>query len=156
MSLINFVPFLMDDMKLMKPLTSLNYNESPESLASVSSDFEEDENTLRFYIDVPGCKATDLDVTIDHGHLYVSGSRRTHSMGGKTTKRARFSRSFSLDEEVVDVSKMEATLEDGVLTIIVSKKPKSKPVKIPVKVTHNKVEKVEGKGDKETDTEKKA
>ena len=53
-------------------------------------------------------------------------------MDGKTTKRARFSRTFSLEEDSVVVSKMKANLSDGVLVVTVPKKPRSQPIKIAI------------------------
>lgn len=126
MSLINFVPFAFDDFGAYKPMRLFDRDQ----FASLSSGYEEDEKEIRFSIDVPGVKAADLEVTVKDGQLHVSGSRSTKLKDGNTTKRARFSRSFSLEEDSVDVSKMKANLSDGVLVVTVPKKPRSEPIKI--------------------------
>ena len=131
MSLVNFVPFILDDYKSYRPIGSFNRGLVNE-LTALSSDWEEDDKELRFSVDVPGVKAADLNVTFKDGQLQISGSRRSKSEDGKTVKRARFSKSFSLNEDEVDVSKMKANLEDGVLLITVPKKPEREPLKITV------------------------
>ena len=139
MSLINFVPFALDDFDSFKALKSLSREGS--LYPSLSSGYEEDEKEIRYSIDVPGVKAADLEVTVQNSQLNVSGSRRTKSSDGKTTKRARFARTFSLEEDTVDISKMKANLADGVLVVTVPKKPHPEPVKITI-TTNNPEEEI--------------
>lgn len=128
MSLINFVPFMLDDFGSYKPLKLFDR----DNLPSLSSDYEEDDKEIRFSVDVPGVKASDLDVTVKDGQLHVSGVRKTKSVDGKTVKRARYAKTFTLDEDATDVTQMKANLSDGVLVVSVPKKAKKSPVKIAI------------------------
>ncbi len=90
-------------------------------------------------IDLPGVKKEDVDVSVDKNVLTISGKResseevkeddyyRVESAYGK------FSRSFTLPENV-DVEKIQASSEDGVLEIAIPKqeviKDSTKKIKI--------------------------
>ncbi|WP_297432008.1 Hsp20/alpha crystallin family protein [Sulfurimonas sp.] len=90
-------------------------------------------------IDLPGVKKEDVDVSVDKNVLTISGKResseevkeddyyRVESAYGK------FSRSFTLPENV-DVEKIQASSEDGVLEITIPKqeviKDSTKKIKI--------------------------
>lgn len=136
MSLINFVPFMLDDFGSYKPLKLDSF------APSLSSDVEENDKEIRLEMDVPGVKAADLDVTFRDGQVHVSGFRRTKTVDGKSVKRARYARSFTVDEDSLDVSKIKANLSDGVLVVTIPKKPNKTPVKITV-TTEPLVEKIE-------------
>ena len=127
MSIINFVPFMLDDLGSKSTEHFKSTHVSP-----LSNEYEEDESEVRFSIDLPGVKASDLEVTVHEGQLCISGSRKSKSRDGTVTKRARFSRSFPLDETSIELSQMKANLADGVLEITVPKRPKPKPIKIAV------------------------
>lgn len=73
-------------------------------------------------IELPGVKASDVDVTVENRSLKVSGKSRH----GK-----EFSYSYSLRSSV-DESNISAKLEDGLLTITLPKKQDSSSRKIPV------------------------
>ena len=77
-------------------------------------------------VDLPGVKKEDVDVSVDKNVLTISGKRevsneikeddyyRVESTYGK------FSRSFTLPENV-DIEKIKASNEDGVLEIVIPK-----------------------------------
>jgi len=77
-------------------------------------------------VDLPGVKKEDVDVSVDKNVLTISGKRevsnevkeddfyRVESAYGK------FSRSFTLPENV-DIEKIKASNEDGVLEIVIPK-----------------------------------
>jgi HSP20 family molecular chaperone IbpA len=129
MTLAYVSPFMPESFTTFKPLQLLD--REPTSQIS-SSAYDEDDKEIRYSIDVPGVKAMDMEVTVKEGYLHVSGSRKTSSTDGKTIKKARFARSFLLDQDFVDVSKMKANLSDGVLDVTVPKKPKPNPIKIAI------------------------
>lgn len=153
MSLINFVPYMLDDFGSYKPVKFFDREDH-----ALSSEYEEDDNEVRFSIDMPGVKASDLDVTLKDGHLHVSGVRRTKVAEGKTVKRARYARTFTLDQDATDVSKMKANLADGVLVVTVPKKPKKTPMKITVTTEPHSEKRVDVAkiADKETTAAKQA
>jgi hypothetical protein len=96
----------------------------------------ENENLMRLTVDLPGVLAKDLDVSVEHGILSISGSRKTFSIDGSVcVKKQKISRRYAIDTDVVDIEKVEANLACGVLTIEAPKKSKPHRVKIQVKET---------------------
>jgi HSP20 family protein len=71
---------------------------------------------------VAGFKAEHIDVTLEDGILTVSG---------KNEKRS-FTRAISVPEDV-DEERIEARVEDGMLTLTLTLLPKAQPKKIAVK-----------------------
>lgn len=90
-----------------------------------------------FRADVPGVKDSDLDVKLTQNRLSISGKRESEKTDkGDTfyaTERSygTFTRSFTLPEGV-DGDKIRAELKEGVLTLLLPKKPESQPKKIAV------------------------
>jgi len=76
--------------------------------------------TLQIAMDVPGVKMEDVNVSLEDGgqYLTIRGSRQAKSESSSYS--SEFSQSFSLDP-VVDVTKIQANLMDGVLTITAPK-----------------------------------
>jgi HSP20 family protein len=72
--------------------------------------------------DLPGVKDEDLDVSLKGALLTISGKREAYGT---------FTRSFSLPDSV-DGERVTADLKNGVLTVVVPKKPEAQPRKIAV------------------------
>lgn len=85
--------------------------------------------------DLPGIDEKALDISIDKGVLTVSGSRAAEQRKDGETftvyerRFGSFSRSFQLPD-IADADKVEAKLENGVLTLTIGKKAEAKPRKI--------------------------
>ena len=79
------------------------------------------ENGYTVELPVAGFKPDQIDVTLDHNVLTVSG---------KGDKR-QFTRSLLLPEEI-DAETIQANVEDGLLTLVLSFHPKAQPRKINV------------------------
>lgn len=90
-----------------------------------------------FKADVPGVKLEDIDVSITGSRIQISGKREAEKEEKGETfytyerSYGSFSRAFTLPEGV-DSSKIHADLREGVLNVLVPKKPESMPKKIPV------------------------
>ena len=88
---------------------------------------------VQLSLDIPGVSKSDVDVTAEEdGLVKVSGCRKVTGMNGEVIKKAKFSRSFQLDYETTELSKLKANLTDGVLTLTAPKKVKAQPRKIPI------------------------
>jgi HSP20 family molecular chaperone IbpA len=75
-------------------------------------------------IDVPGIKAEDLSVKLmENGTLHVRGNRKAIGTGEEVT----LMKSYNLPTKSVDVSKISATLSNGVLCVSAPRKPKVEP-----------------------------
>jgi HSP20 family protein len=93
-----------------------------------------------FRADLPGVKQEDLDITLTENRLTVSGKREAEERkeGERFYAYERsfgsFTRSFTLPEGV-DAEHVAAELKNGVLTLVVPKKPEVQPKKISIKAT---------------------
>jgi len=101
-------------------------------------DVKETKDAYEFKADVPGIQDKDLEVSMTGNRLTVSGKRETEKeeRGDRfyTLERSygSFTRSFSLPDGA-DTDKVRASLEKGVLSISVPKRPEVQAKKIAVK-----------------------
>jgi HSP20 family protein len=86
---------------------------------------------------LPGYKPEDVEVTLERGTLSISGKRSEEKQTeqGRYLRRevfaGSFQRRFVLPAEV-EAADVQATFENGLLTIDVKHAPESRAVKIPV------------------------
>jgi HSP20 family protein len=91
-----------------------------------------------FRADLPGVKLEDLDITLTENRLTIAGRREAEKreQGDRFYAYERsfgsFSRSFTLPEGV-DGEHVGAELTDGVLGLVVPKRPEVQPRKISIK-----------------------
>jgi HSP20 family protein len=102
--------------------------------------FEVKETNEAFVLkaDVPGVAESDLDIAVHNSILTVSGTRHAEerkegdSFALYERQYGSFSRSFSLPD-TADGERIEAKLDNGVLTLTIWKKAEAKPRKIALK-----------------------
>jgi len=88
-----------------------------------------------FRADLPGVKEPDLDISVTGNRLTVSGKRDCEKrQEGERYFAAEcgygaFSRSFTMPDHV-DADHVRADLKDGVLTLVVPKRPEAQPKRI--------------------------
>jgi HSP20 family protein len=110
----------------------------PASAFVPSFEVKETNEAFVLRADVPGVEEKELDVAIHDGVLTVSGSRSAEerregeSFALYERQYGSFSRSFSLPD-IADGERVDAKLENGVLTLTVAKKAEAKPRKISIK-----------------------
>lgn len=116
--LMPVIPSLLrdDDMQLMRTSPGYEINES--------------DNMYSIAVDVPGVKAQDMKVELEHEGrvLHISGGRKVEQDNG-TTRETKFEKRFTIGENV-DKDKMTANLENGVLVLTA---PKIEKQQIPVR-----------------------
>ena len=111
--------------------------EAARTVWSPRADVAETADAYVLHLDLPGIDRDTLDVTLDDGTLKISGQRRheTEVKDGKMhrVERAygRFFRSFSLGSDL-DPEAIEASYDDGVLTVRVGKSEARQPRRIPI------------------------
>ena len=101
--------------------------------------FEVRENgsSLRILADLPGVQRDELDIHITGSRLAITGKREPEERGKDEHVHAyersfgSFTRAFTLPE-YVDTEHVSCDLRDGVLTIVVPKKPGEKSRKIAI------------------------
>ena len=98
------------------------------------------EDKDKYYVraELPEVKGDELDIQVTANNLAISGERKiaAEEKGARYHRKEReagtFSRMIGLPNEV-DTDKVEAKLENGILTIVISKAEISKPKQITVK-----------------------
>ena len=102
-------------------------------------DIRETRDSVTLDATVPGLRKEDVSIDYEDGHLKVSADKQANDADDfihREIHRSAFSRWFSVDEEVYDVGKIDASLDEGILSISIPKKEeavKPLPRKIEVK-----------------------
>ncbi|HEX9106389.1 MAG TPA: Hsp20/alpha crystallin family protein [Longimicrobiales bacterium] len=107
---------------------------------SVPADVVETDNEIRCLLEVPGLKLEDINVTLENNVLTVSGEKKFEELQGEDAKGTyhqerrygRFDRSFILPRNV-DASRVNASYDNGVLTISLPKTEESKPRRVEIR-----------------------
>ena len=108
-----------------------------------SFEVRENKDGYVFIADLPGVKKDDLEVSLTGYRLQISGKRDEEKEAKGDTfytyERAygSFSRAFTLPD-TADVAHVRSELKDGVLTLVVPKKPEAQAKKIPIAVSATK------------------
>ena len=102
-------------------------------------DIFETEKELTLLADMPGVKATDLKIDLNENVLSLSGDVKPPEDEKETDvwreyRTGKYYREFRLSD-VIDQSKIEAVLKEGVLRLNLPKVEEAKPRKIEVKVS---------------------
>jgi HSP20 family protein len=110
---------------------------------SPAVDVREYSDRFQLLLDVPGVEPKDVEITLDHGVLSVSGNRtgENSAPGAKSGELAqhqrnerplgRFHRRFILPD-TADAEHAQASGRHGVLEIVIPKQPKAQPRRIAV------------------------
>ena len=103
-------------------------------------DIYEDEEGLSLKFDLAGVEPKDVDIRFENGVLTLKGERKLEKEERKENYHriersyGAFTRSFSLPA-TVDAEKIRAESKNGVLSVLLPKKPEAKPKSIQVKVS---------------------
>jgi len=101
-------------------------------------DIGEDESAFIVKAEIPGCKAEDIDISVQGNTLTISGEKKHEEekkdKGYYHVERSygSFRRDLNLATEV-DADKIQAVCDNGVLTLTLPKCEKAKPVKVKVR-----------------------
>ena len=102
-------------------------------------DIRENRESVILDATVPGLSKEDVSIDYEDGHLKISADKQSRDGDDyvhREIHRSGFSRWFAVDEEVYDVTDIDASLIDGILSITIPKKEeavKPLPRKIEVK-----------------------
>lgn len=120
---------------LSEALDSLSWNGASKA-AFPAMDLWEDEKAITVRADVPGFKLEDIEVTVLDKQITLRGERKAPAPEGVTVHhRERASGSFLrtvILAAPADPERVQATLEDGVLTVTLPKPAVATPKKIAV------------------------
>jgi len=151
MTMTRFVPFRsnLSDVALLQNRLNSIFQDFARTDAAASetlgtgnfvppADIHEDAQNLVLALEVPGIAPADLDIRIEGRTLTVRGERKL-SAEHKDENVHRIERSFGTFVRSwtlpasVDTESIDATTENGVLTLKLAKKPAAQPRQIPVK-----------------------
>ncbi|MCL4235953.1 MAG: Hsp20/alpha crystallin family protein, partial [Deltaproteobacteria bacterium] len=99
----------------------------------------EDGDNIFLALERPGLAKEDVKIHVENGRLTISGENKFERDEKKETfhlverRYGRFERSFNLGDQV-DVEKIAAKMDKGILTVTLGKKEISKPKQIEVEV----------------------
>jgi HSP20 family protein len=102
-------------------------------------DISEDEHNITIKAEIPGLTEKDLNITLDNNVLTISGERKFEEEDKKENfhrierRYGRFTRSFTLPVGV-DAQNVNATFENGILSITLPKREEFKPKQITIGV----------------------
>lgn len=130
---------LMRDMLRFDPFADLDLvAPSPPTAFVPAFEVKETNDSYVFKADMPGVRDEDLEISLSGNQLVVSGKReeeREQKEGERYYAYERsygsFSRSFTLPPGA-DPDHVTADLKDGVLTLVVGKKPEVQPKRIAI------------------------
>ena len=112
---------------------------SQQGFAPYAVDVREDADHIYVDAELPGFRKEDVDITLENQTLTISAERKSEMKkqgnGGELLlnerRYNRFLRSFTLPP-TVNEQNVKASLQDGVLTIVLTKREETKPRKISV------------------------
>ena len=121
---------------------SLFQNESGDESSVVTSqwvprvDIKEEANRFVLYADIPGVNPEDIEVQMDKGMLTIKGERREEARENESFSRierrhGNFHRRFALPDSA-DPEGISASGQNGVLQIVIPKRPETTPRRIQV------------------------
>jgi HSP20 family protein len=124
--------FLFDPFREMLPTADLGRQTFMPSFEVLDTD-----DRYIFRADLPGVNSSDLDISVTGNRLTIGGKRdqEQEDKNSRYYHRERvygtFSRSFTLPQGA-DLENIKAELRDGVLNIVVPKKPEVAPRKVQI------------------------
>lgn len=114
-------------------------------LRAPEAEVVETQNDIRVVLDTPGMTAEDIDISLENNILTVSGERKS-SWSDSDAREAtwhiserrygKFSRSFMLPRDV-EQDRIEASFDNGVLSITIPKSEKARRRRIEIRAGSN-------------------
>lgn len=98
----------------------------------------EDSNAYYVRAELPGIRNEDLEISATANGISISGERKIPDAGSdavyhrRERESGRFSRMLNLPSQI-DAGKVEASMADGVLTVVLPKSEAAKPRQIAIK-----------------------
>lgn len=100
-------------------------------------DVFEGRETLKIMMEVPGVASEDIKLSLENNRLSIRGEKR-QAAEEQTERVHRYERSYGSFERVftlpttVDAERIEARVDQGVLTVLLPKVERARPREIPV------------------------
>jgi HSP20 family protein len=100
-------------------------------------DIQELKDSLKLWVDMPGVKQSDVEVSLNNGVLTIVGTVATEVYQNLTPVYTEYNignyfRQFELNEDI-DSQRIQASMKDGVLELMLPKSERALPRQIEVK-----------------------
>ena len=132
-SLLNPLPMLFDDFFNRDLLNWDNSNFSNTNTTIPAINIKETPQNYEVEVAAPGMRKEDFKVELDGNSLTISSERSCQNEEKEDERYSRkefsyqsFQRTFTLQKDVVDVEKIEAKYENGLLHLLIPKKEEAK------------------------------
>ena len=138
-NLLNPLPLLFDDFFNRDLFGWSNSNFSNTNTTMPAVNIKETAENYEVEVAAPGMSKNDFKVELDGNVLTISSERTSKSEENDNERYARkefsyqsFQRTFTLQKDVVDIDKIQAKYENGLLHLLIPKKEeaKQKPPKL--------------------------
>lgn len=110
----------------------MNETKTVQPLCSI----REEDGKVRLSVEMPGVGKDGIEVSVEKNELVITGKGRNAKAEGAYLLRERrtgeYRKRFIIDE-TIDREKIEATMVDGVLTLVLNTKEAAKPRKIEIR-----------------------
>jgi len=131
-----------DELHRMRQQLEQMFDDTPGQRASAGVfpliNLTEDRNNYYVRAELPGVKAEELDIQATANNIAISGERKIAAEGENARYHRRereagsFSRMIGLPGDI-NTDKVDAKLENGVLTVVIAKAEAAKPKQITIK-----------------------
>jgi HSP20 family protein len=130
---------LQDEMgRLLEAVSSPGYSNGGAWIPQ--ADIEETEDAWIVEAELPGVKRKDVNVEVRDGELLVSGEIKERERKGILRHRTRQTGEFEIRVTLpgdVDTDRVDASIDDGILTVEIPKPQRAKPRKVEVGAHEN-------------------
>lgn len=122
MSLTPSTPRLVDNFGSVQPMALTTTSENVTSLDKADQ-YDDDEDAVRFYVTAPpGVVPQETHVSVDNGLLRVKGDRHAVSDDGRASTDQHFEKTFTINQDALNVENMKTRLDSKTLVIEIPKK----------------------------------
>ena len=131
--LLNQMPVLFDDFfnRDIFNWGNLNFSDTDTTIPAVN--IKETPESYEVEVAAPGMTKDDFKVELDGNSLTISSEKRSENQQKEEERYFRrefsyesFQRTFTLQKDVVDIDKIEAKYEHGLLRLLIPKKEEAK------------------------------
>jgi len=110
--------------------------EDTSKIIQPSCSISEEDGTVRLTLEMPGVDRDNIEVNVEGNELIISAKNEASIPDKKYLIKERlagkYRKRFIIDE-TIDRNKIEASMTDGVLTLILATKESAKPRKIEIR-----------------------
>jgi HSP20 family protein len=105
-----------------------------------TTDIFEDDKVVKIVAEIPGVRSEDVKISLENNVLTIRGEKRQEAEE-RNERVHRFERSYGTFERTfalpstIDPDQIQASYQDGVLTVTLPKVEKARPREIPVQAT---------------------